>query len=352
MANYSILPGDLLALAPLIGAENDLRQMLGSASSQALSDFMAQVDTLGRSAYPTSSGSQIQSWVDELFTTLIQTTTQTLDYFTYPPEPHAVPVTGVYIAYAFTNWLTLPGSKPCTPSSLLGACYGCFESTDVCGYQNPPIPSPWPRPQHSTAWNTSISQVIDFKNASAQLFQVLATFPKFWTDYANVPKNSTLWKEQAAALQSLQAQSSLAAGQCPFLLYLLLAQSTSLDPNDQKLVNTISSVPVSSPELTYSTFADQLVYFTLMYLNDPRGFNCTNQQILDFVNSLIAAIAGNPASSKLSDILTEQQKSLKTNACYPSIDSNNPMIPFNERYSDVLAAMNMVWPIISSERVR
>lgn len=347
MANYSILPGDLVALAPLIGAENDLRQMLGSAPSQALTDFMARIDALGRSAYPTSSGSQIQSWVDELFITLMQTTTLTLNYFHQPTDP--LSVTCVYVAYAYTDWLTHPGSKPCIPSTSSAVCYGCFVASDECMIQIPPIPSPWPRPQHSTAWNTSISQVIDFENASTQLFEVLATFPKFWTDYANVPMNSTLWKEQAAALQSLQSQSSLAAGQCPFLLYLLLAQSTSSDPNDQKLVDTISSVPVSSPELTYSTFADQLVYFTLMYLNDPRGsINWTNQQLLDFVSNLLAAIPANPASSTFSAVLTEQQKTLKAYACYPGIDPNNPNTPFNERYSDVLAAMNMVWPTITS----
>ena len=48
-----------------------------------------------------------------------------------------------------------------------------------------------------------------------------------------------------------------------------------------------------------------------MYLDDPRGsINCTNQQLLDFVSNLLAAIAGNPASSTLSAVLTEQQKSL------------------------------------------
>ncbi len=344
MSNYTILPGDLLALAPLISAENDLYQMLSNAPSEILTDFMAQVDSLSFDAYPTSSGSQVQNWVEELFTTL-STTKTTAFYGSFPPpDGPEIPTACVYLAYAYSEWISDYTDDP--PDYAGSASFWVFAG-DLT-YQDV---QPWPRPQHSAAWSTSISQAIELiENSPDQLVeQRFLSFPTYWPDYENVPKNSKLWSEQAAALQSLQGQSSLAAGQCPFLLYLLLAQTTSSDANDQKLVNTISNATVSSPELPNSTFAEQLVYFTLMYLNDPRGsINWTNQQILDFVSSLIAAIPANSTSKTLSAVLADQQKYLKAYASYPGIDPNNPAIPFNERYSDVLAAINMAWMTIFS----
>ena len=136
--------------------------------------------------------------------------------------------------------------------------------------------------------------------------------------------------------------------QCPFFLYLLLALTSSAAQSEQALVQKISNTSANSEENANANLAQQLIYFTLMYLSNPLGLGWAHDQILAWIRALIAAVPTNNASATLAPVLTAQAKLLVSASCYPMVDPYNPSIGFNQRYSDTLAAINLAWTNLNS----
>jgi hypothetical protein len=324
MASYVVVPTDFTAMPAFLAAQNDMRQMLAVAPAATITDFINQVDALGFASYPTGA-SQIQTWVTEFFGLLANTATTTLTFMT------PTPVTAVYVARCFAAWWQVHQSWGWS------AIYFIPGSMSY-GY--------WSPPSYPPVWSQSIGSVLSTLAKGAEIDNLSGTlteFPGAWTDYVKVPSACTLWSEQSTALGSMLHLSGLTADQCPFLFYLLLALTTST-ASDQAEVQKISNTACNSSENPNSTLAQQLVYFTLMYMNNPMGMDWTHDHILACIKALIAAIPVNSGSATLTQVLTQQEKLLIASANYPMVDPYNPAIGFNQRYSDTLAAINLAWP--------
>ena len=142
MPTNAVVPTDYAAIPSLVAAQNDMRQMAGSAPNAALRDFMNQVDLLGRGAWPQAS-SQIQSWVIELLTLMVNTKTSSMPVI---KEVTPIPpiVTAVYVCTCFGTWWYNEGDSQ----------YG-FE-------QFPPgtASNSWVPPSQPPVWTESVGAVL------------------------------------------------------------------------------------------------------------------------------------------------------------------------------------------------
>jgi hypothetical protein len=178
-------------------------------------------------------------------------------------------------------------------------------------------------------------------NFEANLFD-----PQNWTDAAQVQVNAKpLWDAQSTALHALITQGSLALNDATLVLFLLIAMVNSLDAGERNLGHQIANLPTTSPEHANDTFADQLVYYTLMALADPLGnFALTHDALLAQINALIPSVPNqDPGSQLLSKVLTQQARILSVDNSYPMQDPYNPATGFTVRQTDTLAALNRAW---------
>jgi hypothetical protein len=175
--------------------------------------------------------------------------------------------------------------------------------------------------------------------------------PRNWTDADQVAKLAPgLWTVQSEQLSALTAQSSLSSDMCLYLLFLLTGLCTSTNGKDITLVNKIANLDTSSTENPNDTFADQLVYFALMVLIDPKG---TYQWSHDQLNQMLTQLLGflpnaDPASTILQKTFNQQLAVLNSTPSYPMIDPYNPSIGFPQRKADTLAALNTAWTTLKS----
>ena len=171
--------------------------------------------------------------------------------------------------------------------------------------------------------------------------------PTKWTDFNEVARSSPgLWATQSSDLSALlKASGDLADSSAIYLLFLLTGLCSSPTPSDVELVAKIGTFVTSSPEYPNATFADQLVYLTLMLWADPRGnYQWTNAQVDARVHDLIGAVTtGNAAAQIMSKTLTTQAAILKSTSSYPMVDPYNPSIGFDQRKSDTLFAIGKAW---------
>jgi hypothetical protein len=192
------------------------------------------------------------------------------------------------------------------------------------------------------------ANIISFAGDPQQQLDFQATLldPQHWTDAAQVQANAEpFWDAQSTTLQALITQGSLAENDALLVLFLLIAMVNSLDTGERQLGYRIANLPTTSPEQPNDTFADQLVYYTLMVLVDPMGnFALTHDALLAQINALIPCVPNqDPGSQLLSKVLTEQARVLNGDDSYPMTDPYNPATGFTTRQTDTLAALNRAW---------
>src|SRR5262245_58868019 len=130
-----------------------------------------------------------------------------------------------------------------------------------------------------------------------------------------------------------------------FLVWLLFFMVTYSGTADQRLAGKILSASTPSPEYPNDIFANQLIYFMLMTLADPKGaFDWPNAKLQSTVQDLIAAIRrDDPASVALKESLGNHLKVLISDWSYPTQDLYNPNIEFTVRQTDTLFALSRAW---------
>jgi len=353
-STYTLVAEDIPVLVALLQVENSMMQLQGSPTNTDFNNLMTAADTLCRSGYPSSTGTpEVQTWVDGFFTTLA--TAQTTSVTTAGNS-----VSLVYAAWAFTQYYNAWAQINNPPGPMDSWLWCAFVKGPITFVKGPVtsssmvFPGPWTLPTQPAAWATSVSASVkgvvysaSLDNFSSPETRTLNSFPGFWKDYINVPTAFTIWSLQSADLSGLLGLSSLADSQALFMLYVMVALTTS-SASDQALVNNIANTPVSSAELPNSNFAQHLAYFVALYLNDPTGWDWPPEQISTLINSLAGAIPEGSAAATLLAAFTSQQQLFTADPAYPSDDPNNPGIAFQQRYSDVLGAINGAWPPASS----
>ena len=336
-SSYTFVQSDIPLLGTLFQLQSWMSPMQGSASPTVLDDLVQTANALCGADYP-ASGSVLQPWVDGFFTTLTTATTSSL-----PGGPY--PVSMVYVAAAFSWFCGGAVNGLCSDFGFKAIDYNCCAEYFLGG-PGSGLVQPWQAPTQPAAWAASVNTSV--KSAINEgLWAGLANFPTFWTDYVNVPTSFTLWSQQSADLSGLLGLSSLADSQALFMLYVMVALTTS-NANDQGLVEKIANTPVTSAELPNSNFAQHLAYFVPMYLADPTGWDWPPEQISTLFNLLAGAIPQSSATATLLAAFTSQQELFIDDPSYPMVDPNNAPIDFQTRYSDVLGAMNGAWPPVSS----
>jgi hypothetical protein len=344
----TLTTGDISTLTTLARIQGDIGAI--PLTKAGLTDFMAQLNVLSFTNYGTTTNAQVKGWADLLYTALMATQT---NYQQTVTALYAAYNYGLYVAGNYEAWYEMSGDT-----------FANFMGMNDSGPN--PIPR-WNPPTQSPAWSTTITTMLNYWwmdpngmephvpaniimhwggyqdqiNFEANLFD-----PNNWTDAAQVQVGARpLWDAQSTALHALITQGSLAENDALLLLFLLIAMVNSPDASARKLGDQIANLPTTSPEHPNDTFANQLVYYTLMALQDPMGnFGLTHDALLAQINALIPTVAnGDPGSQLLSKVLSEQAKILSVDNAYPMQDPYNPNIGFPTRETDTLAALNRAW---------
>jgi hypothetical protein len=197
------------------------------------------------------------------------------------------------------------------------------------------------RPPPDIFWKgegTTYAQQIAFQEA---LFA-----PSRWTDVGAVSQIiGRVVEAQSAAVHALLSGGALSLDAALFLPWLLLSMCTFSGTANQRLAAKILSARASSPEYPNDIFANQLIYYMLMTLADPKGaYGWPNATLQSTVQSMVAEIQrDDPASVALKQSLENQLKMLVTDWSYPLQDPYNTKIDFPVRHTDTLAALNRAW---------
>lgn len=372
-ATYTLTGADSSAFCTLLQAQSALgpaRQTPGQADFWA---FYAAIDTFSYNAYTLIANAQLKSWVDKLYTALLQTQTC-----------YGIDAAGMYALYVYSEF---------TKASFVAADYEPDNTNIVDFWINHggkdadfgphylPNATPWGwfgysgtgmwrPPAQPDAFYTALPKDVDTLNAALQAaktststvaffadwggtspdpaslvqFEQSRFDPANWTDSGTFVTNlagTKLWQEQHDAVTALLQPDTLSADVYFFLLHLLIALGTS-DAKSQQLAQRVVSASATSQEYPNDTFVNQLVYLVLMYLADPLGnFAWTNAQLIAETTQLSGAIGGqDPASQAIRDSLARHRRVLQTDASYPLQDPYSPAIGFTQRQTDTLFALD------------
>ncbi|HEU5328004.1 MAG TPA: hypothetical protein VFU78_07920 [Thermomicrobiales bacterium] len=362
-SDYILSASDIAAFPTLIAVENALGPGRPPFTDAIVAGFIGALDALS-GQYPNFANTQAKRWLDQFYTDLINLNTS-----------YGAKFPALYLGYKYgafwvgtTNNLTSPEMDCFTTVQQTYIRFrtpgGGFTSPWDCNYHY----AAWPRPGTPPAWRDAVNQLFEswgdtppanVINTSGGIQDVVAvkaaqramiTLAR-WTDANQVRvSTSALWTVQATAFGSLLAQPALDRDTFLFLLHLCVALGTATAATQQRVARVVS-FGTDSPENPNDTFADQLVYFILMYLGDPRGkFGWANSRLQSFVHDLMAVILNtDPGSAALHTALDQQLKVLVSDASYPLQDPYNPGTGFNVRQTDTLAALNRAWAQMHSE---
>jgi hypothetical protein len=282
--------------------------------------------------YSSVTDERFRSWLDAFFGAVTDT-----------PTCYGKPVAWLAVGRAFARYAVSWASHPRAGVPLWNSFI-----------------TQWSRPPAPRAWRAQIDAVCagehptEFGGLWGRWQEVIQNVhalldPAKWTDASSVANRmAEVWKRQSTALTSMRGKGVLDAADCVLLIQLLPLFAISPQAADQQAAMRIASAPVSSDENPNDTLLDQLVYFVLMHLADPRGpFALTHPTILDWCQRLNGS---GPASGAFADlmnrVLDPQIKLLITDLSYPNVDPENPATPFRQRYADTLAAINRAWPAL------
>jgi hypothetical protein len=287
---------------------------------------------------------QLKSWMDDFFGKL--TSFQTNYGSRNLPE--------VYVGYMYHLFVATSECPDCFNSAA--SYYPAFASGaasdpdlmwDDCKSNTV---GPWARPGKPDSWSAAINNtfaawgtggVPGVLGPGLNLFKTAN-----WTNVQDLkPATASLWVNQAAALADLQSQPALDDDGCLFLLYLLCSLGTG-DAAGQKQAQTITSFPTNSLELPNDSFIDTLIYYIMMIWVDPLGsFGFNGDGIRGTLNTINGLLVNtDPGTQAIKTCIGKNLKILNAAPTYPMTDPYNPNIAFNTRKSDLLEAINSVWP--------
>jgi len=360
--NYTLSSNDMAAWVSLIGTQNILgagRPAIDDSGSYGFVWWIhvMTLDLLRTSTGPGSwsvtpnnpmynqiSNSQVKSWMDNLFSNL--TTFQTSYNNKKLPE--------VYVGYMYYLFVATSQCFDCFnstsqyyPAFATGASSDQEKMWDDC---RSPTVGPWSRPGKPDVWSTAINNTFTAWGGNGVPADLNLGLELFKTaKWTNVQDQKTtiapLWASQAAALTDLQSQTALDDDECVFLLYLLCSLTTG-DTTQQRLVQTITSFATNSLELPNDTFINTLVYYVMTVWVDPLGnYGFNSDQIKGTLNNLNGVLVNTDAGTQaIKACIGKNLKILNAAPTYPMTDPYNPNIGFNSRKSDILDAINSVWP--------
>ena len=217
---------------------------------------------------------------------------------------------------------------------------------------------PWPRPQYPAAWKDKIDSLFTTwaqlpptniisqeGNLAIWAFEDAILGPS-WTSIGEVTSGTAgLWTSQLNTVKALLAEPSLNGHGYFLFLHLLLSLATG-DAASRDLASTIVNAPVSSVEAANDIFINQVVYSSLMLLNDPVDvFGWNNLQLQAFVkDSEDAIVSADTVSTAIRQSLVHYGKLLYSDGSYPMVDPYSPSKGFDQRKADTLAALNKAAP--------
>src|SRR5262245_58571389 len=298
MADDRLTPGDIAVFPILIRIQNDIGPGVTPLTQAGVLDFMAQLDVLAKQFYPQIHNAHVKAWVDGIFTPLISTLTV-----------YQCSVTGLYILSAWGRWLA---DKPLLISET--QYFIAFLSFELAPSGNgqswkPETPGYWCDAVDSVFWGwggdgTRVEALFwngPWRTIEEQLGYIEGRFaPSQWTDVGAVSEivGKVVGPAQSTAVHALLTDGVLSLDAALLLPWLLLFMVTFSGTADQRLAGKILSASTSSPEYPNDIFANQLIYYMLMTLADPKGnFAWPNETLQRTLQSLIAVIRrDDPAS--------------------------------------------------------
>lgn len=370
--DQALTENDTAAFATLLRAQGALGPARTTPGQAQFLAFFEAIDTFAYNAYTRINNPRLMGWVDQLYPPLIQTRTC-----------HGISAAGMYVLYVYAQY-----TKACFrqkpefwPADTTIVDYwlsrGGVRSADF-GPHVLPSASPWNfftgmwrPPAQPTALLDALCKEVDVLTAALQaagkntstvalfISQGLGTCevpecvvqfeqsrfdPANWTDSGTFTANlarAPLWQEQRDDMAGMLRPDALDADDYFFLLYLLLALPCG-DARSRQLAQRTAGANASSQEYPNDTFANLLVYLTLMNLADPGGdFAWTNAQLQAHVATLGGLVTGaDPASQTLKASLTHHGKVLRSDTSYPMHDPYCPSVGFNRRVTDTLFALD------------
>ena len=376
--DYTLTGPDSSAFCALIQAQASVGPASPSPTQAQFWPFFAGIDSIAYDYYTSISNANVKDWIDKLFGALLQTKTC-----------YGIDAAGMYVLYIYEQF-----TEVCWDSYGLYTCnnnlfplnwqqrdakqptwnilrWDAMPWSWLVGYDpTDPQSVVWMPPGSPDAFFNAIMQDVNVLNAAIsasggqtdtiglwvqsggscsslsdlQQFEHSRFDPQNWTDSGQFVQNliaTAIWQQQSAAVTALLQPATLNGDAYFFLLHLLAALGTST-PSDQRLAQQIVSAVATSQEYPNDTFINQLVYSTLMYLNDPSGnFAWTNAQLQTQVDLLAGAITGpDPASQSIRTSLLQHKRVLQTDTAYPMQDPYCPAIGLPERETDTLHALD------------
>ncbi len=343
--NYQMFPSDFSAWPAVISLQNILGAGMPAINDAAAVSFKNWIDGMAGGTYGNIVNANLKSWTDTLFTSI--------EGFQTSYGNHKFP--DVYLANRFREWTS---ATPDCYLCLNGSDYFLAFSSGATSDSNKRYygdcltwhVGPWGRPGKPDSWSASILSVFTTWGTSgvpSDLANVANLFStSTWSNASNMKTTALpLWTSQASALSDLQGQTTLDDNECVFLLYLLCSLGTG-NADQQMEVQKIISFPTNSFELPNDTFIDTLIYYVMMLWVDPLGnYTFNSDQIKGCLNTLNGVLVSTDAgTAAIKTAVGKYLKILNAAPTYPMTDPYNPNTGFTTRQSDMLAAINSVWP--------
>lgn len=373
----TLTAADASAFAALLRAEALLGPAQPSPGEAEFWGFLAAVDSIAYDRYQHITNPLVLGWANKVFGALVGT-----------PTSYGFSAAGLYALYCYTQFTAC-----CFPGNSTWPADACGQQGFPAGFAQRGGREPtysldkglgsaspwnwfasavglWKPPGSPGSFFDELNHVVDVINdalhaagqataavalfvggqgtspdsAAVQAFERTRVDPKNWTDSATFVKNlaaTGIWREQSQQVTALLQPATLTADAYFLLLHLLIALGTST-PADQRLAQNVVTAIATSPEYPNDTFGNQLVYLSLMHLNDPMGpFGWSNAQLLDEMALLGGLIASpDPASQALRTSLDNHRRLLQSDTAYPMQDPYSPSVGFPQRLTDTLFALD------------
>lgn len=377
--DHTLTVDDTAAFAALLRAQGALGPARTAPGQAQFLAFFEAIDTFAYNAYTRITNPRLEGWVDQLYAPLIGTRTcygisaagmyvlYVYAQFTKACFRHGAPVHWPTDQTIIDYWHSRGGREPCP--SFFGTHF--LPSANPWNFFGTSGTGMWKPPAQPMAFLDAMSKDIDILNAALQAagkctstvalfideglgtctepecvveFEQSRFDPAHWTDAGTFTANlarAPLWQEQRDDVTGMLRPEALDGDDYLFLLYLLVALSSG-DARNRQLAQRIACADASSSEYPNDTFANLLVYLTLLNLADPAGdYAWTNTQLQAHVATLVGAVTGtDPASQALKAALTRHGKVLRSDTSYPMHDPYCPSVGFNRRVSDTLFALD------------
>jgi hypothetical protein len=368
---YTLAPGELGTIAQLLKLQYVIGHgVVPSPSYDVVKSFMDNLADLA-AVSPSLSNPTFKGWVDQIFASLIATDTchncKLPDLYVahhyglnaramrpisiFKPEDRSkfYPLTSesnYYVAFLYGLSVAVPDRVP----AWHWKNFPSWREPSALSPGYPKSPPPWVTAVDAVlaAWGANPPDNLINKGLGAlpNLDRVLDFQKKLvssdWTDFDKVKKNTAgVWTSQKQTTLSLLQPVTLTGDSYVFFLYILIALATG-DAASQSLAQQIVSAQTNSPEYPHDIFINGLVYLSLMHLADPLGpFTLNNQQLQAGLKDLEVVIEGqDPVSTAVRRSIADQGKILHADSAYPMQDPYSPNVGFNQRKTDMLAALD------------